>query len=105
VYYIAGREAHKNLLVLGILKLLNFLNHIWLALMVLLNALVLLKLVSLSQGLLSHRNDFFSDYSFTYGYPSGYGSTVFVGGNKTPFVAVGGNIKAKFLHSSRWNLL
>jgi hypothetical protein len=98
VYYIAGREAHKNFIGVRYFKAFTQLKSYMASPNGLVECPSTFEVSQSVAGFVITRNNFFSDYSFTYGYPSGYGSTVrFVGGNKnTPFVAVGGNIKAKF---------
>jgi hypothetical protein len=99
VYFFAGREVHKNFIGVRYFKYFTQLK----------------SFVSTSNGLVATpstftvnsgsiagfvqtRSQFFSDYSFSYSYPSGNGTSVrFVGGNKnTPYIPAGGKIAGKF---------
>lgn len=99
VYYYAGREVHKNFIGVKYFRYFTQLKAFMLTPfgMVSYPAVFTVDPKSIA-GFAQTKSQFFSSYDFTYGYPSGSGTTVrFVGGDKnTPYVPVGGNIKGKF---------
>lgn len=99
VYYYAGREVHKNFIGVKYFRYFTQLKAFMLTPlgMVSYPAVFTVDPKSIA-GFAQTKSQFFSTYDFTYGYPSGTGTTVrFVGGDKnTPYVPVGGNIKGKF---------
>ncbi len=99
VYYFAGREVHKNFIGVRYFKYFTELKS-YIATpngLVATPSTFTVNSGSIA-GFVQTRNQIFSNYSFSYDYPSGYGTSVrFVGGNKnTPYIPAGGSIIAKF---------
>lgn len=99
IYYLAGREVHKNFIGVRYFRYFTQLKSY----MATPNGLVACpSTFTVSSGSIAGfvqtGSQFFSDYAFSYNYPSGYGTDVrFVGGNKnTPYIPAGGKIAGTF---------
>lgn len=99
VYYFAGREVHKNFIGVRYFRYFTQLKSYAVTPYGLVASPSTFTVNSGSiAGFVQSKSQFFSDYSFSYAYPSGYGTSVrFVGSDKnTPYIPAGGKIAGKF---------
>lgn len=99
VYYYVGREVHKNFLGVRYFRYFTELDSYMMTPYGIVSCPSTFVVNSNSKaGFVQTQSQFFSDYSFTYPYISGFGASVrYVGGDKnTPYYPAGGNISGKF---------